>query len=354
MTPNEFYGPAITLPFGSYSAAAKELNVEPAALLAILQIESSRGAYLPDGRPVILFEAHIFSRLTGNQFDDTHPDISTKSWDRNSYGAPGSYQYERLTRAMQLDETAALKACSWGFWQCMGFNHEVIGYETVQEMVEAFVESEHNQLQGFLTFLRTQGIVPALRAKDWHQVGYKYNGPRYRENRYAEKLAEAYAANSSNILRLGSEGPRVVSLQRLLVKHNLPVSVDGAFGRETEEAVRIYQEAQGLTVDGVVGPQTFQMLAESRIGEQELSKSKRVKGSLAIGGVGIVGLFETVRQSFTEVQTIAESEEVSAIADRFGSDTTLNIVLAATLVGAAAYFIWTKLKDRQREAGLDD
>jgi peptidoglycan hydrolase-like protein with peptidoglycan-binding domain len=49
-----------------------------------------------------------------------------------------------------------------------------------------------------------------------------------------------------------SEGRQVALLQQALGG----VKVDGAFGPETEAAVRHFQESRGLTVDGVAGPQT--------------------------------------------------------------------------------------------------
>ncbi|MGD1698464.1 peptidoglycan-binding domain-containing protein [Dapis sp. BLCC M229] len=36
--------------------------------------------------------------------------------------------------------------------------------------------------------------------------------------------------------------------------------VDGIFGVATEEAVKNFQKSSGLTVDGIVGPQTWERL----------------------------------------------------------------------------------------------
>ncbi|MDO8214040.1 transglycosylase family protein [Conexibacter sp. CPCC 206217] len=52
-------------------------------------------------------------------------------------------------------------------------------------------------------------------------------------------------------LKRGSSGPAVVQLQQ-----KLGIGADGAFGPQTEKAVRAYQRRKGLEVDGVVGPQT--------------------------------------------------------------------------------------------------
>jgi hypothetical protein len=56
-------------------------------------------------------------------------------------------------------------------------------------------------------------------------------------------------------LRVGSEGPAVVSVQKAL-----KITADGKFGRVTDQHVRTFQKARGLIVDGVVGPTTWKAL----------------------------------------------------------------------------------------------
>jgi peptidoglycan hydrolase-like protein with peptidoglycan-binding domain len=65
--------------------------------------------------------------------------------------------------------------------------------------------------------------------------------------------------NHGPVLRNGSTGDDVRRLQRVLVmmKSLAFEQIDGVFGPKTESAVRDVQAAEGLTVDGVVGPQTW-------------------------------------------------------------------------------------------------
>lgn len=59
-------------------------------------------------------------------------------------------------------------------------------------------------------------------------------------------------------VREGSNGPAVRELQTLLKSKGFnPGPVDGAFGPKTKAAVLAFQRAQGIAVDGVVGPQTW-------------------------------------------------------------------------------------------------
>ena len=68
--------------------------------------------------------------------------------------------------------------------------------------------------------------------------------------------------NSGSTISIGSTGHDVRRLQRIFVMMKTlgPASITGTFDATTEQAVKDFQQGAGLTVDGVVGPMTWQAL----------------------------------------------------------------------------------------------
>jgi peptidoglycan hydrolase-like protein with peptidoglycan-binding domain len=61
-------------------------------------------------------------------------------------------------------------------------------------------------------------------------------------------------------LTKGSSGVAVEALQWALTKAGFPAAIDGDFGPSTLKAVQEFQTAKSLTVDGLVGPKTWEKL----------------------------------------------------------------------------------------------
>ncbi|PWR39208.1 hypothetical protein DK320_15240, partial [Listeria monocytogenes] len=75
-------------------------------------MESAGSGYDKQGRVLILFEPHVFWRcLPKDKRERAHAmRLAYPKW-RRDYPADS---YPRLLKAMEIDEEAALKACSYG------------------------------------------------------------------------------------------------------------------------------------------------------------------------------------------------------------------------------------------------
>lgn len=194
MTALEFAGAAMPLGPADIAAVAQSIGVEPAAIEAVCDVESNGNGFLPDRRPVILFESHVFHTLTGGRWDRSHPGISTSAWVRN-YGAAGAHQYDRLAEAIALDRPHALQSASWGRFQIMGQNCKICGFADAEAMVSAFMASEKAHLAGFVAFCQGNHLIPALKAKEWAVFARGYNGSGQVAH-YATALAMAYSRHA--------------------------------------------------------------------------------------------------------------------------------------------------------------
>jgi hypothetical protein len=74
----EFQGEGLPLSPSGIDAATAALDVGPETLWAVIRVETRGWGFLADRRPQILFERHVFHRLTGGRFKATAPTISSR------------------------------------------------------------------------------------------------------------------------------------------------------------------------------------------------------------------------------------------------------------------------------------
>ena len=186
----------------SITTKALENDLSPAAVKAVIKVESRGRGFNREKQLLVLFEGHIFwNELKKIGLDPTafvfgNEDIIYKNPNYKYYNRA---QYPRLKKAKNIDEEAALKSASYGMFQVMGFNYELAGFKTVTEMVENLEKSEKNQLDAFINFLKNTACYEDLKAKDWVSFARHYNGAKYKRNQYDIKLEKAY--NNSKLTK---------------------------------------------------------------------------------------------------------------------------------------------------------
>ena len=99
------------------------------------------------------------------------------------------------------------------------------------------------------------------------------------------------------VLRPGSSGQAVRELQQALKGLGYdPGAVDGHFGPRTESAVKAFQKAQGLTVDGIVGDITWLNIDEADMSDPTIRRGstgnpvRRAQKRLTLGGYDTGGV----------------------------------------------------------------
>jgi peptidoglycan hydrolase-like protein with peptidoglycan-binding domain len=115
------------------------------------------------------------------------------------------------------------------------------------------------------------------------------------------KIVDQGGTMAEPVLRLGSSGDAVRQLQSALQglgEH--PGAIDGQFGSRTEAAVKAFQRAHGIAVDGVVGDITWLNIDEADNSNPTIRSGstgnpvRRAQKRLTLGGYdtnGVDGIF---------------------------------------------------------------
>lgn len=98
------------------------------------------------------------------------------------------------------------------------------------------------------------------------------------------------------VLRMNSRGDQVKALQGALNRAGFsPGPIDGEFGPKTLAAVRAFQQAKGLEVDGIVGPRTWGALLPSVAAAVRSLGPASDHHSLSDNGAAFIARFEGLR-----------------------------------------------------------
>ena len=278
------------------AAEARAMRVEPAALLAVVEVESAgRATARVNGRdePLIRFEGHYFHRLLSGPKRARAIRAGLASPRAGAVPNPRTQaaRWAMLGRAREIDRDAADQSVSWGLGQVMGANWRKLGYRDVGALVTEARAGVPGQVRLMVRFIRAHGLDAALRKRDWRTFARAYNGPAYAKHDYDGRMAKAYArhvrAGANAIETEGVEavstvepakaasrwfdvegdrpvlaiGARGEAVRRVQTQLGLPV--DGLYGPMTRNAVRRFQRARALDPDGMVGPDTWAALERS-------------------------------------------------------------------------------------------
>lgn len=130
------------------------------------------------------------------EYDQIHPFLSYKyikkagpEWQKNNEDQASAW--DTLAKAYSLDADAAIKACSWGMFQIMGFNYDSCGYKYLDSFLKDMKSNAGKQLNAFLYLCnKNSSLLSAMVNKDFYNMAFNYNGSDFGD--YDVKIRRTY------------------------------------------------------------------------------------------------------------------------------------------------------------------
>lgn len=183
------------------SNIAKLLNdTDTKRIEAVASVESMGGGWFDSGLPKILYERHYFYRLTNKTLKWLsfgylgNSSSGGYTTDVNSNGINDNW--EKLSAAACINPDAACMSVSIGKFQVMGKYYKELGFDNPIDMLWAARTNEHEHykmLVGYIKMANLQKAFLSISTNPTNNIPfvYGYNGPAWKKNDYANKLANA-------------------------------------------------------------------------------------------------------------------------------------------------------------------
>lgn len=195
-------------------------------------------------------------------------------------GIMGNIQIESNYRTTAIgDNGTSYGLCQWHNSRWTALKNYAAAHGKAVDAVETQIAFMLHEMQNSYKTVYAACANAGNTSDDAYNVAYtmclKYEIPAnakengVRRGKVARELFSTFTATtqstseviSMNTLRNGSRGTQVLVLQWLLNKAGYNAgAADGIFGSKTLAAVKAYQKAHNLTVDGIVGKNTWAAL----------------------------------------------------------------------------------------------
>jgi hypothetical protein len=183
-----------------FEEIAIKLGVEKCVVKAITIVEvGGKNGFLKDGiTPKIRYEGHYMKRFISNDpklkdlmevyLSTGYDDVIYSYSERKKY----THGWDKLKKAIQINESYANQSASWGLGQIMGANYVQSGFNNISDFVEEQY-SFKGQISTFINFCAGDTkLLEAMKIKDFETVARIYNGKYYKDNNYHIQMSNAY------------------------------------------------------------------------------------------------------------------------------------------------------------------
>lgn len=181
---------------GLLTAIAAKIGIPVEAVLAVWQAESGGEDY-EAGHPILRFENHKFfdhwgDRNTGSF--DAHFQFGGRGgipgdrWENHKWRADENNAWSRFHGSQQreysvfgfagdlADLESACLSSSFGGPQILGSNFALLGYDSAEDLFDAFRQSERAEVFGFFDFCASRKAIDELQKHSWLAFARIYNG----------------------------------------------------------------------------------------------------------------------------------------------------------------------------------
>lgn len=307
--------------------AANKINVEPAVILAVAEVESAgvtswnvRG----ESMPPIRFEGHYFYRLLKGNKSKLQAAVRAglASPKAGAVKNPVSYEarYDLLARAKKIDPAAALASTSWGLGQVMGDHWKKLGYNSVQALVAEASTGVDGQIDLMIRYIVRFSLVDELQSLGFQSFADQYNGPASRKNRYSEKMKTAHLRYVKMLAKgiTDSAAPVEAAQDATQIQKDLTKlgfykgPINGKYGPLTRAAVRAFQKENSLNPDGKYGKLTDELVDEQIMKHRASNDDKFIaSGSGTTALAPVTDLVRDTTDQFTGLSYYTQSDFVT-------------------------------------------
>lgn len=175
-----------------YQRAAKDLDFTPAQVRAFSIVESDEKPFTPSGAPLPRLEVHHWKK-------HRVADRASMAFDKATNAKNLDERWSQFQRMRAVNENAAILSHSFGLFQIVGFNFRLCQCADpvtfLNEMMT--VEGQFKMFKRFM--LSNPALLAAVRRNRPEDVGFHYNGPQYKRNKYDVKWAAAAKSGGERV-----------------------------------------------------------------------------------------------------------------------------------------------------------
>jgi hypothetical protein len=282
--------------------AAGKNGIEPAALVALAEVETSGNPFEQDGRtPSLLYERHVAWRQAAKfskklQAAFAALGLAIPKWSKATQYKDQGTSAKRLAliaKARAVHEEVANQSASWGIGQTMGFLYRELGFNSACEMVDHLTGNLAGQIDCMIRELKNKHLIEPLNRHEWAVVARGYNGSGYAANRYDARLGDAYkrwlrklAAGTVHQAAPDMSKDEIKDLQRKLRRLGYASvgNPDGVPGTKLAGALSQFQAHEGLPVTGQYDAATRDAMQNAEPIEQARERKAATATELAEAG----------------------------------------------------------------------